>query len=377
MSLRSPRVVLLLALALALVSSAPAGGAGTTTADAVSTALAHLEGNAGSVGATSADVRDLVVTSAYTSKHNGVTHVNVNQAYAGLEVFGAHATVNVTADGSVAFVGGGFERGLSVASSAAELDAADAAAAAADALGLADPEGLRVLSLSLGGAQESVVSGGGISDEPITARLGWQPTKAGLRLAWQLVIDSSADASLWNATVDAATGRLLDVEDWTSHDSYEDLESTMGATLARSASASALADIEPPVSTNPGIDGSSSRVFQLPVEGPNDGDRTLVENPADGDASPYGWHDTDGVAGPEFTITRGNNNHAYLDQDANNQPDPGQDADGGAGLDFDFPVDFAEHSQAYRDAVVTNLFYGCNMVHDLMWLYGFDEPSGN
>jgi hypothetical protein len=374
MSFRSPRILLVLVAVLALASSAPATGAGASTSDAVSTALAQLEANPSSVGATSADVRDVVVTSAYTSRHNGVTHVNVNQAYEGLEVFGGHATVNVAADGRVVFVGGGFERGLAVAASAVELGAADAVAAAADALGLDEPERLRVLSLSLGSGQESVVSDGGISNEPIPARLGWQPTKEGLRLAWQLVIDDASESHLWNATVDAGDGRLLGADDWTDHDSFEDLDSTIGATLARSTASAAA--IEPPVSTNPVLDGSSYRVFELPFEGPNDGERTLVENPADGDASPYGWHDTDGADGPEFTTLRGNNLHAYLDQDANNQPDFGE-PDGGAGLDFDFPVDFGEHSQAYREAVVTNLFFGCNVVHDLMWIYGFDEASGN
>src|SRR6185436_17832658 len=51
--------------------------------------------------------------------------------------------------------------------------------------------------------------------------------------------------------------------------------------------------------------------------------------------------------------------------------------DGGAGLDFDNPIDFTEHSQTYRDATTTNLFYTNNMIHDLAHHYGFDEASGN
>lgn len=85
----------------------------------------------------------------------------------------------------------------------------------------------------------------------------------------------------------------------------------------------------------------------------------------------------DGAAGPEFTITHGNNVHAYLDQDANNQPDAGADVDGGAGLTFGIAADLSEHAQNYRDAVVTNLFYWNNIFHDVMWRYGFDEASGN
>ena len=37
----------------------------------------------------------------------------------------------------------------------------------------------------------------------------------GLRLAWQVTIDDSSDAHLWNAAVDAETGELLDADDWT------------------------------------------------------------------------------------------------------------------------------------------------------------------
>ena len=57
-------------------------------------------------------------------------------------------------------------------------------------------------------------------------------------------------------------------------------------------------------------------------------------------------------------------------------PDFG-DTSGGPGLDFDFPADLTQHAQAYRDAVVTNEFFGCNTFHDLLFLYGFDENADN
>ena len=59
--------------------------------------------------------------------------------------------------------------------------------------------------------------------------------------------------------------------------------------------------------TFPATDNARYRVFPIPFESPSDGDRVLVQNPADPSASPFGWHDTNGVAGPEFTVTRGNN----------------------------------------------------------------------
>lgn len=56
---------------------------------------------------------------------------------------------------------------------------------------------------------------------------------------------------------------------------------------------------------------ASYRVYAMPIESPNYGTRTLVANPENLTASPFGWHDTNGVDGAEFTNTRGNNTDAY------------------------------------------------------------------
>ena len=325
MSSRPPGLLLVLVaavVALVLVpGSMSASDAGSqsssaaTAGDALDIALSHVRTSTTELGVTSADVADLFVTSRYTSRHNGVTHVNLNQRFRDLEVFGGHATVNVAADGRVVFVGGRFVSGLADASGEGELAAAEAVEAAAESLNLDDPANLRVLSREDGAAQETVLSGGGISDEPIPARLGWQPTTNGLRLAWRLVIDDSSASSVWNATVDADNGRLLAVDDWTDHDTREDLASRLqregGQTSAAVQALAAGPTVFEPA--NPVNDGSSYRVY--PQESPDDSDRVLFTNPADGFASPFGWHDTNGVPGAEFTITRGNNVHAYTDRD--------------------------------------------------------------
>ena len=360
-------VVLSLGGAFALATAAQAA---VTPEEALARATAHVRANASALGVAAADLTDLAVTSSYASAHNGVTHVNLNQRYQGLEVFGGHVSVAVKADGSILHAAGSLVPSLAAgASGSPVLEAVDAVEAAAASLGLGAPTDLRVLTTEGGPARRTTCSSAGVSRAPIPARLGWQPTADGLRRAWQLVIDDSSGPHMWNATVDAQTGALLGAEDWTTHDPLDELQATLGDALL-----GASAPIGPP---NPVIDGSSYRVLALPTESPNDRERQLIDNPADGDASPFGWHDTDGAVGPEFTITRGNNAHAYLDQDAGNQPDFGQDVDGGAGLDFDFPADLTQHSQAYRPAVTTNLFYGCNVIHDITWRYGFDEASGN
>jgi extracellular elastinolytic metalloproteinase len=387
MSSRPPGLLLVLVaaiMALVLVpgsmSASDAGsssGQGAGAGDALDIALSHVRTSTDELGVSSVDIADLFVTSQYTSGHNGVTHVNLNQRFRDLEVFGGHATVNVARDGRVVFVGGRFVSGLTDASGEGDLGAAQAVEAAAAGLDLDDPANLRVLSREEGAAQETVLSGAGISDEPIPARLGWQPTTGGLRLAWRLVIDDSSTASVWNATVDADDGRLLAVDDWTDHDSRADLASRLQREGSQSSAAVQALAAGPTVfePANPVQDGSSYRAY--PQESPDDSDRVLFTNPADGLASPFGWQDTDGLPGAEFTITRGNNVHAYTDRDNDGNEDPGGAPDGGAGLDFDFPIDLGEHAQFNVPANITNLFRWCNIVHDLMYLYGFDESSGN
>jgi hypothetical protein len=306
-----------LALTPGPMTSAGAQTKGRASSDPVTIALDHLAANAADLGVTRADVADLARVSSYESSHSGVTHVNLNQRFEGLEVFGAYATVNVAEDGEVLFVGDSLVKGLSADTSAAPgVDATDAVAAAAQELDLQEPDSLRVIDGPTGRAQKTVVSKAGISTTPIPARLGWHSAKGGLRLAWQLTIDDDSDSHLWNATVDAQSGELLKADDWTHRHSRKKLAATL-ARGSKSTSAGAL------TSPDPVDDGSSYRVLELPKESPNDGPRTLVNNPADASGSPFGWHDTDGAEGPEFTITRGNNAHAYLDQDANNTPDFG------------------------------------------------------
>ncbi len=383
-----------LAIPLALVLAVPGGPASSEPAtpaqdptlflsepsDAApeDIAVSFVQEEASSYGLTTADVAGLVVASSYTSEHNEVTHVNVSQGHQGRDIFGAQATVNVTRDGVVLHVAETLvPADVGMGASSVQTDAAQALESASEALGLETPQKSRVLERKGGADRETVLRNDAISSDDIPAQLGWQPTDEGLRPAWQMVIDDPTDVHLWNATVDAQTGELLQADDWTSEDSHATLQATLSrsGTPASSATQTVAADaLLPPDQVE---DGSSYRVLEFPKESPNDGTRSLVTNPADALSSPFGWHDTDGEPGAEYTITRGNNAHAYTDQDDDGEPDPNGQPDGGPGLEFDFPMDLSEHAQTYRDAAVSNLFYANNVIHDVLYRYGFDEASGN
>ena len=182
---------------------------------------------------TAADFSDLMFTSVYETKGLGVTHVNINQRYRDMEVFGGQITVNVGADGKVVFAGGQAVSLATVASDAQNLDATAAVNKAALGLKLQAPQKVRVLRRTGAKSQTTVLSGGGISRTPIEATLGWQPSADGLRLAWRTIIDESDDAHLWNAAVDAKTGALLKKDDWTSHDNLDELKGRLQRSKAR------------------------------------------------------------------------------------------------------------------------------------------------
>ena len=123
-------------------------------------------------------------------------------------------------------------------------------------------------------------------------------------------------------------------------------------------------------------DGSSYNVFAVPLESPSQGERTIVTDPADEIASPFGWHDTDNQAGPEFLTLRGNNVIAYQDTLSTDEIDM-LGPSGGANLQFDFDLDISAGPEENLGADLTNLFYWNNYMHDWSYRFGFTEVAGN
>lgn len=371
---------LLLALVLALAAALPAGAAGFLTGPAqgapADIAVGYVDAHKADLGLTAGDVADLVVRDEVRSSHNGVTHLYLRQRHRGVEVFNGDLDVHVMPDGRIVKVGNRFVPGLAAAinAEAPRIGAETAVERAAAHLGLR-PGAVEVLAGPEGAALETTLGDAGISRSPIPAKLMYLRTEGGVRLVWSLVVDQVRSSDWWNLFVDAVTGEVLLKVNWTIS---EHVVAPAGARpqgpLSRAeratpAAAGAILGCAP---------GGCYEVFALPKESPSDGPRTIESDPADATASPFGWHDTNGAAGAEFTDTRGNNVEAQTDLDANNSFG-GADirADGGAGLDFSFAFDPGLNPDGYREAAVTNLFYWNNVVHDITYRYGFDELGGN
>ena len=113
------------------------------------------------------------------------------------------------------------------------------------------------------------------------------------------------------------------------------------------------------------------------TEDPSKGARVLVSFVGDTVINTsFGW------MGPA-TVTTGNNVESYLDTNADNVPD----ANNGSGLsnghafaadqNFTFPFSTAVDPRTQQAAVVTNLFYFNNIIHDYSYTLGFTETARN
>lgn len=344
------------------------------------------------------DTHNFKVQDSYSDDFNGVTHVFFIQQSAGIELGNAIVNVSVLPNGEVVFAGNRSMPHLSTAVNATQpvLTPEQAVRKACENLKVSCPTTLHIVK---GEAENTYTCDKGdfvLSDIHIKLRYQRLDDKTA-RLAWDLNIYVPDESDHWSLRVDALNGDILDKNSWTTHCSFnrlagspddqslcdepKNIEKTTTTLSDKKIEENQYLDITNRTTEQPNNrlsilgDNASYRVFPLPVESPSHGARQLITNPADPKASPFGWHDTDGIPGPEYTITRGNNVHAYLDWKATGVSS--LDEPSNQSLTFDFPFDNNLEPDTNRNAAVVNLFYVNNMMHDISYYYGFTESSGN
>jgi extracellular elastinolytic metalloproteinase len=348
------------------------------------------------------ELSTMKISSETYSENSGVSNIYFQQYINEIPVHGAILNAHVTANNQLLTYGSRFVTSHgddvkgSVLPTIPSLSAEQALYAALGHLGIPAAGPLVQISSDNGPIRETVFDKGTIAMESIKMQLVYQPIGDNgtvVRLAWQVEIQTTDSQNWWLARVDAETGELLDKNNYTlhcnfgvaagghSHHEHKDCNAAHSQ-LDKEMDFSAPHELFSPPMAPPIL--NRYKVYQQPAESPNhvapfppaDG-RVTVDNPASATASPFGWHDTDGVAGAEFTITRGNNVHAYTDTNNDNVADPGSSPDGGADLEFVFPIDLTQAPSTYQPAAVTNLFYWNNYIHDFAYAYGFTPLNGN
>ena len=338
--------------------------------DFESTIQNYFDQNVESLDLDRADVADVIVTNQSYSKSMDVYNVYAQQAYQNIPIHNAIGSFAIKQNRVLSFNHtylSGVQQKVSTITPT--LSAKNALLSGLSQLGIEVSSELT--SIAPMQAYDFMFESEDISPEAMPVKLMLlEDENQQLKLVWDTSILTKEENHWWSISIDANTGNILRQNDWMlscNFDHPAESHNHSPKAVAEQQSNAMLA-----FTPN---DGSQYRVFPLGVESPNHGSRVLISEPADPTASPFGWHDTDGVAGPEFTITRGNNVLASEDRDGDNIP--GYSPDGGANLVFDFPLDLNNTPASNEDAAITNLFVWNNYTHDFLFRYGFDEPSGN
>jgi hypothetical protein len=377
---------------------------GTLTVHAqgeINTAKAYLLANASKEKLAPSDVNDMNVSSAYLSPTTGWYHIYFNQTYQDIEVY--NALFNVTMkNGQVVHTTHSFIDNLSTRLASVNTTNTQSTLSAVQAIGRA-AQHLNLSSSGISKIQESVstlssgaISKGkyldkGLSNENIDVKLYWLPYEeqtgedvkkpfTKLALTYSVRIPTKDGQNIWNVHVDVNTGNILRQVDEVIHCNFG---------VPNKDGISHTCKENHPHHSHPN-QGATNRslvapneynVFDYPLESPNHGGRTVVASPytrfvpaATGPGATNGWHN-DGTT--DYTTTRGNNVWAKDDLAADNEATIGSSPTS-ATLEFNFPYTQATNTAAGNlNAAITNLFYWNNVMHDILWRYGFDEPSGN
>ncbi|MAQ75921.1 MAG: metallopeptidase [Aquimarina sp.] len=318
------------------------------------------------------DIQDLKIQSSSFSKSMQLQNVYVVQQYNQIPIHNALGNFAIKNGKIVSFKGSYVnDVAAKVNSTIASLTPQEAVIRTAQVLNLSGVNDVRLIREKSSTKDGSfIISKSNISTDEIPVKLVYEFRENQLILCWDLSIHTKDGKNWYSVRIGANDGILQSQNDWILHCNFNTHEHNRKIGLSNTS----IMEIQP-LSTSLVMDPVYN-VFPVPsVESPNHGSRQLISGQEDAEASPFGWHDTNGVEGPEFTTTQGNNVLASEDLDGDNVP--GDQADGGANLTFDFAYNQNEMVIDYQNASLTNLFYVSNVIHDVWYQYGFDEASGN
>lgn len=377
-------------------------------------AIRMISKNASFLKLSSDDIKNSVVSTAYLDKNSGLQLVYLQQTYQDIPVLNS---IQILA----------FKSGTAVNVSGAPLDkmefrtksvngtpivsAKQAVAFTAKALNIPSSDfAAAALSVAKSSDNDRKIEflANSLSPEPIVAQLLWLIDQNGNgHLSWEISISPSTTSTgmeSWRVYVDAKSPRELKRTNMILTCNFGPFETSdehqlhikkypLSNSLIFTAPEVAVgnATYQPVQSSVLGknnadpIINANYRVIKLGNESPVNGGFSEVSNPwlaasATPEAYTLGWHN-DGKT--EYKISRGNNVYAHQDPSkifflhkigpvATSTTDLPN-----LNFLFNFNSETSPTTTANRNTAITNLFYWNNIMHDLSYVYGFDEQSGN
>ncbi|MBI5857892.1 MAG: M36 family metallopeptidase [Sphingobacteriales bacterium] len=357
-------------------------------------ALRLVEANKTEIGLSATDMSNVFVSDSYQSAGTDITMVYLQQSHLGIPVYNKMLVLAFRNGKLVSNAGKLISQISNLAnSSVPSIGETEAVRMAFKEENLAGPviygskksaDGRRNDYGQLPGTYENV-----------TSELVWYPVESAneisVKLAWQIIIAPNGKDDIWQLTIDAATGKILDkinrviYEDFDQHRIKERYSAAVG-TLPSGPVKGSFFDEKNSferLQYRPSLVSIVNyKVIPYPYEAPSFTTAATVTNPwalAPGNATSLGWH-SNGTT--DYTISRGNNVWATEDTLGTNTNN-GRPAYSSTTPD---PLNFITtpnyNVEPSRDSTmqqfcITNLFYWNNTIHDMAYQYGFDEPAGN
>lgn len=343
----------------------------------------YLKEHSGEQRLTVQEIDNLVVSSEYYSATTGLYHIYLNQTAQDVEVYNGLLSVTLKNGKVVAIGNNAIENTLGKLPSINFKEILSPL----NALGIASVSRNLTMSNDVSMTQsvfsksnflkQAAFVDNALSEEKILAKLYWyqqdgskEQLEAGLKLVWEVNIYEKGYKHSWAIKVDATSGEVLDTKDNVIYDSFGESPHHSKPLIKEAGK------IDFPIGA---IVSNTYRVFDYPLESPNHGSNSIVTSPytkfvpaATGPRTTNGWHN-DGTT--SYTYTRGNN--VWAQEDANDNNGTGL-SPSSVDLNFDYNYTHGLNTAAAnQNAAITNLFYWNNLIHDVLWKYGFNEPEGN
>ena len=359
-----------------------------------------IRANKDALRLTSEEVNNLIVHTAYQIPNSDIQMAYMQQSYKDIPVYNKLLVLAFRNGRLVSHSGDIIHNIDDMAQKHNGLPTVDAAAAFATALANREVSLRTSIPAGTKDANSKINFGRmGIFNYDATAELMWYPMEfsndKGLKLVWQFLIAPQNSSDTWLVRVDANTNTIVGVSNLTVYCDWDDKPHTAQEHMERKHFRISAENIfvlnkqeQRDWSYKPYVvNNATYRVIKYPAESPihPGGAPQTHTNPwtwAPGNATSLGWHTSDNAN--FYDSTRGNNVFAYEDQTAPANT-PGLSAVSTTAqpdLTFDFAPNFAldplERTLAPNQQFnTTNLFYWNNLIHDVSYLYGFNEASRN
>ena len=329
------------------------------------------------------------VSDTHFDEMNGIIFIYLQQTYKGYDVNRAVQTVVAKNDSITYIAGQRFNTGnamLNTYQAKPAVTAANAVHTALLHLNLA----LKLLPVAAeSNEQGSEIKFGNltVAQNNITAKLLWLPDNAGkkLSLCWQVQIQPFDTPDFWLVYTDAVTGAVL-VKENLAVKCVWDKQSAEPRYFADYTENKEPNSTHIPQAFDNGGDNINSVVFNVikfPAASPSHAggspapDTNPWERVSPGSgADNYKWNADDLNT---YDYTRGNNVQAQEDVNHTNGGRRATSSTMLPNLTFNFTFDSTREpvETSNQNFAITNLFYWTNIMHDISFIYGFNEASGN